>query len=73
MGDRTKWLGFRQLRQDGRDSAYLSVNLGKAAELIESFEPDQKVRVAVQSDGTVEISPVADADADGTETNSDTE
>jgi hypothetical protein len=45
----------------------LSVNLGKAAELIESFEPDQEVRVAVQADGTVEISPVADADTDETD------
>lgn len=66
MGDRTRWLGFRQLRQDGRDSTYLAVNLGKAAELIESFEPDQEVRVAVQEDGTVEISPVADGDTGDT-------
>jgi uncharacterized membrane protein len=64
MGDRTRWLGFRNLRQDGRDASYLAVNLGKAAELIESFEPDQEVRVAVQADGTVEISPVEDADSD---------
>ena len=49
------WVGMRKLRQDGDSDSYLSVSLGRSAELINGFEPDQQVAVRVLDDETVEI------------------
>jgi len=49
------WIGMRKLRQDGASDDYLSVSLGRSAELINGFEPDQQVAVRVLDDETVEI------------------
>jgi ABC-type oligopeptide transport system substrate-binding subunit len=46
---------MRKLRQDGASDDYLSVSLGRSAELINGFEPDQQVAVRVLDDETVEI------------------
>ena len=50
----TLWRGLYKLRSDG-EGQYLSISLGRAAELIDNAEPEAQAMVRVLDDGRIEI------------------
>jgi len=50
----TLWRGLYKLRSDG-EGKYLSISLGRAAELIDNAEPEAQAMVRVLDDGRIEI------------------
>jgi hypothetical protein len=53
------WRGLYKIRSDG-DGNYLSISLGRAAELIEGAEPEAQAMVRVLDDGKIEIEILTD-------------
>jgi len=51
----TLWRGLYKLRRDGSGDLYLSISLGRAAELIDGAVPEAQAMVRVLDDNTIEI------------------
>ena len=51
----TLWRGLYKLRRDGSGDQYLSISLGRAAELIDGAVPEAQAMVRVLDDGRIEI------------------
>ena len=66
----TLWRGLYKLRRDGSGDRYLSISLGRAAELIDGAVPEAQAMVRVLDDNTIEIEILSN---DATATNDEPE
>ncbi|MDR9412720.1 MAG: hypothetical protein RI531_08925 [Haloferacaceae archaeon] len=66
----TLWRGLYKLRRDGSEDRYLSISLGRAAELIDGAVPEAQAMVRVLDDNTIEIEILSN---DATATNDEPE
>jgi len=58
----TLWRGLYKLRSGG-EGQYLSISLGRAAELIDDAEPEAQAMVRVLEDGRIEIEVLSPNDS----------
>jgi len=66
----TLWRGLYKIRRDGLGDRYLSISLGRAAELIDGAVPEAQAMVRVLDDNTIEIEILSN---DATATNDEPE